>query len=46
MRYFIKQQIDGLWYVKDEYENRVLVYDASREYCEGFLAGLAHKGMY
>lgn len=46
MRYFIKQQPDGLWYVKDEYTNEVLVSDVSRDYCDGFLAGLAHKGLY
>ncbi|WPJ55284.1 hypothetical protein RCIP0089_00021 [Klebsiella phage RCIP0089] len=44
MRYLIKQQPDGLWYVKDEDRNKVLVCDASREYCDGFLAGIAAVG--
>ncbi|URY99206.1 hypothetical protein 6939_0027 [Klebsiella phage 6939] len=44
MRYVIRKQPDeNLWYVKDEWANRVLVSDASRDYCEGFLAGLANK---
>lgn len=47
MRYVIRKQPDDdrLWYVKDEWTNRILVSDASRDYCEGFLAGLANKGL-
>ncbi|QGH45118.1 hypothetical protein [Ralstonia phage Reminis] len=44
MRYYKKQQPDGLWYVKDEWCNTVLVSDASWDYCEGFIAGLYAKG--
>lgn len=44
MRYVIKEQPDGKWLVKDELLNKVLVSDVSREYCDGFLAGLAHLG--
>lgn len=44
MRYAIKEQPDGKWYVKDEWCNKVLVEDASREYCDGFLAGIYAVG--
>lgn len=41
MRFVMKQQPDGLWLVKDEWTNKVLAWDLSREYAEGFLAGAA-----
>lgn len=44
MRYSIKAQPDGKWLVYDEWRKDVLVSDASREYCDGFLAGLAQLG--
>ena len=47
MRYFKYQQPDGLWLVKDEWRNKILVSDVSREYCDGFLAGIeAANGGY
>lgn len=44
MRYVIKQQPDGLWLVKDEWRNKVILSDVSRDYCDGFLAGIAAVG--
>lgn len=44
MRYVIKEQPDGKYLVKDEWRNKVLVSDVSREYCDGFLAGIAAVG--
>lgn len=43
MRYFIKRQDDGLYYVKDEWRNKVIVCDASLDYCNGILASIAYK---
>lgn len=44
MRYVILEQLDGKFLVRDMWQNKVLVRDASREYCKGFLAGIAAVG--
>ena len=44
MRYVIKQQEDGLYFVIDEWAFRVIVSDASLDYCNGVLAGIAYLG--
>lgn len=44
MRYKIKQQPDGNWMVIDQWCKKVLVDDASYDFCNGYLAGLANNG--